>query len=71
MSDQKIIERFGMSRNADGIKCECGGYADSADVTDAEERRYGCGRPGCCSRAFVCAKCGARIVGTAEAPEME
>jgi hypothetical protein len=62
--------QYGIDREAEGIECKCGGYARRVDVTKDEERLLGCGRPRCCSRAFVCAVCKARIVGKAEAPEM-
>lgn len=79
MDAEKIAEsvfRAGgrIPREAEGIKCPaCGtGYAEQVETTPEENNAYGCGRSwGCCSRAFVCANCGARIVGTAEAPEME
>lgn len=60
-----------VARNAEGIPCSCGGYAESVDVTAEEEKAHGCGRKGCCSRAFVCKVCKTRWVGQAEAPEME
>lgn len=58
-------------RNVEGIACDCGGYADRADVTKEEELAFGCGRPECCSRAFVCRVCARRYLGWAHAPEME
>lgn len=60
-----------VERGADAVKCSCGGYAEQADTTPEEDTTYGCGRPGCCSRAFVCAICGNRMVARAHAPEME
>jgi hypothetical protein len=65
------IERFDIDRDAEGIKCDCGGYAEKVECTREEIAKYNCGRPwNCCARAFVCAVCGERIVGTAEAPDM-
>lgn len=57
---------------AEGIPCNhCGGHAPRVEVTEDEELTWGCGRPTCCSRAFVCKVCGTRMVGRAIAPEME
>jgi hypothetical protein len=59
-------------RDAEGVPCACGGYADRADCTDEERKQYGCGRPfECCARAFVCRICKTRIVGSAEAPDYD
>lgn len=58
-------------RDVDGIPCSCGGYMGRVDVTAEEEMAFGCGRAGCCSRAFVCRVCAKRSLGWAEAPEME
>lgn len=64
--------RYGIERAAEGIKCDCGGYAERVKCTREELRAYNCGRSWeCCARAFVCCVCGVRIVGAAEAPEME
>ncbi len=61
-----------VGRSVEGVKCqECGGFAGRVDCTPKEEFEWGCGRTGCCARAFVCALCGTRHVGCAEAPEME
>lgn len=61
------------SREASGIKCQCGGFCDLVNSTTDECKRYGCGRdtPGfeCCAVAFVCCLCGQRYVGKREAPE--
>lgn len=70
MPETKELKEW-IRRAHDGIKCDCGGYAEKAEATEEEEEKYGCGRQGCCSRAFVCAVCGTRWVGSAEAPEME
>lgn len=59
-------------RDAKGIKCECGGYAERVDCTKGELKKYDCGRGyECCARAFKCCLCGKRIAGEAEAPEMD
>lgn len=60
-----IEERYGMERCADGVKCSCGGYADSVPTTHKENMKYDCGRyqmsgrtdggRSCCARAFKCA----------------
>ena len=61
----------GVARGAEGIECECGGYAKRVDCTPAEIEKYGCGRSyECCSRAFVCALCKTRILMTADAPDL-
>jgi hypothetical protein len=60
-----------VSRTAEAAPCTCGGYADSVPVTPEEDRKYGCGRMGCCSVAFSCRLCGKRLVGSCEAPEMD
>lgn len=67
-----MSEWLSVTRDAEAVKCKCGGYADQVEPTKEEMRKYGCGRMrGCCSRAFVCSLCGTRLVGSAEAPEME
>jgi hypothetical protein len=65
-------------RYAKGIKCpSCGvGYAERVETTPAERFAHGCdtdhrGMHECCARAFQCLSCGIRVIGTAEAPEME
>ena len=60
-------------RDATGIKCVCGGYADEVECTQEEIRSdMNCGRSfACCVAAFVCILCQKRLVGTREAPEME
>jgi len=63
-----------MPREAEGIPCPCGGYADRVDTTPEEREEIQAGgsspcSPGCCDRAFVCRICKARMFGTAEAPE--
>jgi hypothetical protein len=61
-----------VSRETEGIKCFCGGYAERVNTTLEERKKYGCGRSWeCCARAFVCCLCNIRLVGSAEAPEME
>lgn len=68
-----MMEEIGapIARTDYAIKCKCGGFAEQVDATPEEDREYGCGRPMCCSAAFVCAICGTRWVGSREAPEME
>lgn len=67
---KRLTER--VERNTEGVQCECGGYARrTTDITDDEDREYGCGRPRCCSVAFNCPLCRTRWLGTLEAPEME
>lgn len=59
-------------RDADATPCECGGYADRVDCTKEEIKEYGCGRSyECCSRAFVCRLCKTRLLGKADAPDMD
>ena len=61
-----------LERDKAAVKCpKCGGYACEVEVTQAEDNKYGCGRFGCCSAAFVCGLCKSRIVGRREAPEMD
>lgn len=83
VATKAVEERYGMERGADGIKCSCGGYAECVPTTHAENMKYDCGRYqmmfqmtgkksgySCCARAFKCAVCGKRIVGTQAAPDM-
>jgi len=63
-------------RDAEGLPCECGGYADrDYKMTIEELKGRTCGRDTttyqCCSRAFVCRICKTRWLGIAAAPEME
>lgn len=80
----KVEVRHFMTRGADGVKCQCGGFADPVDTTHEENMAYDCGRYQmlfrmhrtkggycCCARAFKCGVCGMRIVGTQAAPEMD
>ncbi len=66
---------YGIERDAEGISCECGGYAELVPNTVEECKEFGCGRDtpqwSCCARAFICKICKTRIVGTAKSPEME
>jgi len=64
---------FELDRNDDAIPCElCKGYAGRVECTAEERDKYGCGKNwDCCSRAFVCIKCGHRMATDAPAPEME
>jgi hypothetical protein len=66
----------GINRDADGVPCICGGYADRDYRMTADELvGHNCGRDTptyqCCARAFVCRVCKTRWVGMAAAPEME
>ena len=64
--------QWNFPRDAEGVKCQCGGYAERVRCTPEEFDRYNCGRIyECCARAFVCQICGNRIVGRAEAPDMD
>lgn len=64
-----------IKREVTAVPCpKCNGYADRVSLTKKEiaDNSINCGRPyECCGRAFVCRVCGLRIVGQAEAPEME
>lgn len=63
-----------LRRDADACECpSCGGYAEEVIPTKDEIRKYqSCGRNwACCLNAFICKKCGQRIVSHLEAPEME
>jgi hypothetical protein len=73
MSPPTTIEiGYDVSPGAVGVPCPCGGYGDRVDCTPEELARWNCGRSyECCARAFVCRVCKSRLVGTAEAPEME
>ena len=65
------------ARDADGMACACGGFAEKQyDLTDAEVQKiqrppYGfCGRSwACCARAFKCRLCKTRLIVNAHAPE--
>lgn len=70
-ADFRYVVEESLAREADAIKCPCGGYAERVDCTPEEIEQYNCHRKyECCSRAFICGLCGLRIVGTAEAPEV-
>ena len=61
-----------VNRNAAAIMCDCGGYAERVNCTEAELEQYNCHRKyECCARAFICVLCNQRWVGRAEAPEMD
>ncbi len=63
-----------LPREKDSVEClKCGGYAEEVESTEEEIRsELNCGRSSeCCCAAFVCKKCGARMVGQRDAPEME
>jgi len=64
----------GLPRHKDAVEClKCGGYAEEAESTEEEiAGRLNCGKSrACCCAAFLCRKCGARMVGQRNAPEME
>lgn len=70
-----IVHEGSFDREAKGIPCPNVDEDNLPSVNQVEEtadedREFGCGRPGCCGRAFVCRICGARIVGRADAPGM-
>jgi hypothetical protein len=70
------MQLYGIDRDAEGIPCECGGYADrDAKMTAEEISGRSCGRDTpsyqCCSRAFVCRVCKKRWLGMAAAPDMD
>lgn len=64
-----------VSRGCDAVECpKCQGFAAEVDSTPEEiaDNSLNCGRNyACCCIAFVCRKCGTRIVGRKEAPEMD
>lgn len=74
---QTVVAKEQFDRSAKATKCpECNGYAEKAEVTESEKKEHGCwidktGTYTCCARAFICQFCGTRIVGKAEAPDMD
>lgn len=57
-------------RDAEGVPCQCGGYADRVTPNAAEMAKFNCHRTyECCARAFVCRVCKTRFGATAEAPD--
>lgn len=64
------------TRNADGMACSCGGYADlqydmtKKEIIKVQNDPYGfCGRSWqCCARAFKCRICKTRIIINAHSP---
>jgi hypothetical protein len=74
ISDGVVFLEWNLSRLSEGVECpRCGGYAPEVDSTPEEiESELNCGRSwACCCAAFVCNKCGTRLVGHREAPEMD
>lgn len=64
----------GLPRAKDAVEClKCGGYAEEVASTKEEiDGPLNCGQSyACCCAAFVCKKCGARMAGHREAPEMD
>lgn len=76
ITEPKVIIRHSIPRHADGVKCDCGGYADATEPTHEEKLKYDwCGRykifgRACCAAAYICNVCKARIVGGFQAPDM-
>lgn len=69
----ELIElRERVDRDSISIACsKCNGLADRVDCAPEEDRKFNCGLfYECCSRAFICRVCGARLVGKAESPNM-
>ena len=61
-----------VEREADAIKCDCGGYAERTEPNEEESKLDFCGRGfDCCGRVFVCSICNKRHIRHAKAPEME
>lgn len=76
MGDGLIYEKplnLDISRGANGAPCPCGGYADKADVTEDEIKKYQtCGSSfACCIGAFICRVCEKRFLVNLPAPEMD
>jgi hypothetical protein len=75
----------GVPRGCKAIRCACGGFAESVDVTHEEAMTYDCGRyqrayhlgvnpdpaSTCCAVAYRCVLCGQRYAGEQDAPEMD
>ena len=59
-----------MNREIDNGYCSCGGRVESAETTDEEEEKYGCGRRGCCVMTYQCKGCETRFIFELNAPEM-
>lgn len=51
--------------------CSCGGDVYEVETVSEEEVKYGCGRKGCCIRAFQCKKCNVRFLLKIDAPEID
>lgn len=64
---------FELERHDVSFPCpKCKSFSQRVNCTDEERKEFGCGRSyDCCSRAFVCTKCGYRFAMSAPAPEME
>lgn len=72
--NEKTIYLTGIPRDANGVPCECKGFAGVSDdpATPQELKDYGCGRSyKCCTAVFRCIQCGARVVAALDSPEME
>ncbi len=67
-----FLENKLTNRESDAIPCpKCLGYCEKESTTKEERKQYQtCGRPyECCLGAFVCKRCGLRVVSRLEAPE--
>ena len=53
----------------ESVKCSCGGIPIEAETTDCEEKEFGCGRRGCCVKAYECPECKTRFTLGLAAPE--
>lgn len=63
-----------LERGTEAVEClKCSGFSERVDSTPDEiASELNCGKSyACCCAAFVCKKCGARMVGKLAAPEME
>ena len=60
-------------RSTKAVECpKCQGFAAEAECTPEEVSSQLCGRfYACCIAAFVCKKCGTRLLAHLEAPDME
>lgn len=73
VTGMKLKESVG--RGTSAVPCPCGGYADRVKTTEEERELHGCAADSdtweCCARAFLCRVCKKRLVGVADAPEMD
>ena len=61
-----------LERDTKVIPCPvCNGFCDESTMTKEEIKQHDCGKGyQCCSKAFECRICQARIIAKLEAPEM-